>query len=155
MRRSGQGPPGATQKLGGLEQWQADHIGIASRQELDEAGSATLDRVASGFATPFARFDISADPCLAQIAEAYDAADQALGPMLAGVSQGYRGDDAMAASGEQQQAGLGLFGCVGFWQDSSSHGHYSVGCEHETFGIGNGGGLGTGESPCTLARKLA
>ena len=50
----------ATQQLRRLEQRQADHVGIAARQEADERRGAPLDGVAAGLALPLAAVEIGA-----------------------------------------------------------------------------------------------
>ena len=54
-RRHGTQPAGAAQQLRGLEQRQADHVGVAAGQEAHERGGAALDRVAAGLAAAIRR----------------------------------------------------------------------------------------------------
>src|SRR5215472_12742861 len=98
----------AAQQVGDGEEVETDHVAVGPVDGADERGGMPLNRIATGFAVPFAAGDVAPDIEVGEPPEHDGGHDQPHRKTPVGSDQTDAAVNAMAAPGQKRQAGPGL-----------------------------------------------
>ena len=126
--------PAAAQQLGRLEQRQADHVGVAAGQEAHESRRVALDRHSRRPCRAIRRWRGRRDLRRGQPGEGHGSRPAAAALRPSGRAQHDGGQHAVAAAGQQRQAGARLGLGLRLGQDAPAGRDDRVGGQHEAAG---------------------
>jgi len=127
---------------------------VAAVERADEGFGTALDSIAAGLAAPFAGREVAGQFGLAQALEGDDGNAEAVTSLAGRIDDRDSGEDAVAAAGEQFQAGACFGFSFGLGQDAAAGGDDGVGGEDDPAGVARGGGFLRGDAAGVIGGQL-